>query len=128
MRLLRDKEIKEVHEIKLKELDARCVELKREVDLAQEKSIRHKLLNVSPVCHVEQKGNVEYLNNACKIQNQTQDALSRALHLVETTKEVGQCTLDEQPPQQSICANSIPKIDRVGLNANKNRSKIYQQT
>jgi len=99
MRLLRNKEIKGTHERKLKKIEMRCAVLGHEIEWAQQAGRRRKLLT-SQACHDEFKGNDEYLDGADKIQDQTQDALSRTMNLVEASKEIGQSTLNELESQQ----------------------------
>lgn len=48
----------------------------------------------------ESKGNDDYLDSASQIQDQTQDALTRTMNLVEASKEVGESTLNELERQQ----------------------------
>jgi hypothetical protein len=99
MRLLREKEIKGTYERELKELEMRCEKLGQEIGWAQEKGCRRKLL-ASPTRCDEFKGNDGYLDGASKIQDQTKDALSRTMNLVEASKEVGESTLNELEHQQ----------------------------
>lgn len=99
MRLLRNKEIKGTNERALKELEARCVKLRQEMEWLQDKWDRRNVL-ASPAPRDDFKGNDDYLDGADKIQDQTQDALSRTMNLVEASKEIGQSTLNELECQQ----------------------------
>ena len=96
MRLLRDKEKKGAYECDLKELEVRSAKLEQEIGKAR----RRRKLFASPTRCDEFKGNDDYLDGASKIQDQTQDTLSRTMNLVEASKEIGQSTLNELEHQQ----------------------------
>lgn len=99
VRLLRDKAIKRTYEQKLKGLDTRCTEIRHDVECTRGSSNRQELLGAPPA-HSDFKGNANYLDDAGKIQDQTQDALSRTMHLVEASSEVGHSALNELERQQ----------------------------
>ena len=94
VRLLRDKAIKRTYEQKLKGLDTRCTEIRHDVECTRGSSNRRELLGAPPA-HSDFKGNANYLDDAGKIQDQTQDALSRTMHLVEASSVVGHSALNE---------------------------------
>jgi len=95
MRLLRDQKIKGVHNCKLKELDRRCAELELEIEFVRGGRARRELLTSSSVDHAGCDDNKSCLNDAAILQDQTQDALSRTINLVEASKEVGNSTINE---------------------------------
>ena len=77
LRLLRDKDLRASSEATLRELDDRCAGLRARIDEQRERADRRRLLGDKSGGRSEHKGNDDYLDGAARIQDQTQDALTR---------------------------------------------------
>ena len=125
LRLLRDKETRGVHECTLKGLEAQCAALAKDIDWIHERLDRNRLLTLASAQLNDDDGyarNGNYLDSANQIQDQTQDALSRTMNLVEASKEVGHTALNEYLVAALLSLGvEMSDFTPLGSSANKSR-------
>ncbi|KAJ8608805.1 hypothetical protein CTAYLR_009041 [Chrysophaeum taylorii] len=107
LRLVRDREVKAQYGSKMAALDAQCEEVEAAIS-------RARLLEGAAAHEVSSgNGNLDYLEAADRLQDQTEESLGRTLKLVEASREVGESTLSEQQRQREQLTKISDDVTRI---------------